>query len=451
MNIYDNATNTQQSLWHHIQRTLYLAFPVVLSRLGIISMVSIDVIVLGRVGSSELANYVLAKSVFDAPLILLIGLLMGVSVLTARSIGAARTEDAGPIWYRGLLLGIVYGSILLVVLQFSEHFFVLTGQEAGQAARSARVVSVLAFALPMVGLYNACSSFLEAVHRPYVSTIAIWTANLSNLAFNIVFVYGWGPIPPMGAVGCALATVLNFLLLAIGMMLYIRFRFDGREEYGVLAKISGLWSGGQEQRKAGYAAGASFGLEAAAFSVLVLFAGLLGEMALATYGILFQFIGLFFMGALGIAIATQIRVGNAWGRDDPHGMKLAGWTGLALSTVFTGSMSLLLYFAPEFMVGIFTNVPTIIAAAIPVLVWVAAALIFDGGQVVVNHACRGRGDTWIPTACHFASYWLFMLPVSAYCAFTLQLGITGLYIGVAISAVFSVFILSVRFAWLSRA
>lgn len=445
-----NVAVTNLSLTHHIHRTLQLAFPVILSRLGVIAMVSMDVVVLGRAGSQELADYILATSVYDAFLIMLVGLLMGVPVLTARAIGAGRDRDAGLIWYRGLLFALVYAAVMIVILQFSEGFFVLAGQDPLASVRSAVVASILSASLPAVGLFSVCSTFLESVNRPYISTIAVWIANLSNLALNMVLVFGWGPIPAMGAAGCALATVITFTLLALGLILFIRTGFRERERFGILEKQPSLWAGAKEQRKTGYGAGASFGLEAAAFSTLILLVGLLGEKALATYGVLFQFIALFFMGALGIAVATQIRVGNAWGRMDPHGMKYAGWVGLGLSVFSTGLISLLLYVFPEFMVSIFTNDTAIIAAAVPVLVWVAAAIVFDGGQVVINHACRGRGDAWMPTVLHFASYWLIMLPLSAYCAFSLDLGITGIYMGVAISAVFSVSVLSLRFAALCR-
>ncbi|MBL4906384.1 MAG: MATE family efflux transporter [Sneathiella sp.] len=450
MNTLQNAAVTNLSLWHHIQRTLQLAFPVILSRLGIIAMVSMDVIVLGRAGSNELADYVLGQSAFDTLLVMLIGLLMGVPVLTSRAIGAGREKDAGRVWYRGLFLAVLYGTLMFCVLQFAEHLYLASGQDPVQAARSADVTAVLAAAMPAVGIFSVCATLLESVNRPLIGTVAVWTANISNLVLNIVFVFGWGPIPAMGAIGCALATVINFSLLSLGLIWFIRTRFDERERYGVLEGRPTLWFGAEEQRKAGYGAGASFGLESAAFATLILMAGLLGELALASFGILFQFLALFFMGALGLAIATQIRVGNAWGRDDNHGMKYAGWVGLGLSVVFTGSTSLLLYIAPEFMVGIFTNDQEIILAAVPVLIWVAAAIVFDGGQVVVNHACRGRGDAWVPTACHFMSYWLVMIPISAFCAFALELGVTGIYMGVAISAVFSVFVLSFRFAWLSN-
>ncbi|MEH6405484.1 MAG: MATE family efflux transporter [Sneathiella sp.] len=441
-----------QPLSYHIRRTLHLAFPVILSRLGIIAMSAMDVIVLGRAGSTELSTYVLGQSVFDFLLVLMLGLLLGVSVLVARAIGANEDKQAGPIWYRGMVMALLYGSILFVILQFTEEYLLVTGQESDLAARAADVTAILAMSLPMIGLFTVSAGFLEAINRPFIGTIAILIANVSNLVLNIILVFGWDAagIPAMGAIGCSISTVLNFALLSFGLVFFIRKIYGDRAKYGILEKGFSIWRGASEQRSIGYGAGASFGLEASAFSVLVLFAGLLGEATLAVYGILFQFIALFFMGALGVAVATQIRVGNAWGRNDHHGMKYAGWTGLALSLVFTGSAAILLLSVPESMLRIFTIDQKIINAALPALFWVALSLVFDGGQVVVNHACRGRGDVWVPTICHFGSYWLLMLPASAYFTFEMGYGVSGIFMGVVVSAIFSVAVLSLRFARLSR-
>jgi len=442
----------EQPLSHHIRRTMQLAFPVILSRLGIIAMSAVDVIVLGRAGSAELSTYVLGQSVFDFLLVLMIGLLLGVTVLVARAVGANKDNLAGPIWYRGMILALVYGSVLFLILQFTEYYLLLTGQEGDLAARAADVTSILAMALPLIGLFTVSAGFLEAINRPFIGTVAILVANVSNFILNIILVFGWDAvgIPAMGAIGCSISTVINFALLSFGLIFFIRKVYGDRVKYGVLDKGFSLWKAAKEQRSIGYGAGASFGLEASAFSVLVLYAGLLGEATLAVYGILFQFIALFFMGALGVAVATQIRVGNAWGRDDHHGMKYAGWTGLALSLVFTGSAAILLLNAPEAMLRIFTIDEKIIMAALPALFWVALSLVFDGGQVVVNHACRGRGDVWVPTICHFGSYWLLMLPASAYFTFKMDYGVSGIFMGVVVSAIFSVAVLSLRFARLSR-
>ena len=438
------------SLRRHILRTLRLAGPVILSRVGTVSMLTIDVIVLGRAGADALADYVLGQSVVDSLIAVLAGLLLGVPVLVARQTGRGVDADVGQIWWRGLIYGGLVGLALCLVLQFAEPLFLLTGQTAEMAARGAAVTTLMAWAMPFIALYLVSLLFLEALHRPGIGVIAVVLANLCNLGLNIVLVFGWGPIPAMGAQGCALATVITAALLALGTGLYVRFVLPDRRRYGIDRANRGLWSAAGEQRHIGYAAGMSYGLEATSFAVMTLVVGTLGTLALASYGVLFQFLALPFMVSFGIATATQVRVSNAWGRTDPVGMRFAGWTGLLLSILFSIAMTAVFLAAPDTLIGLFTDDAAVAAAAAPIMIWVALALICDGGQSVVNNACRGRGDTWIPTVLHFASYWLLMVPLAILLAYGFGQGVAGVYQGIALSSVFSLAVLSARFAWISR-
>jgi len=93
----------------------------------------------------------------------------------------------------------------------------------------------------------------------------------------------------------------------------------------------------------------------------------------------------------------------------------------------------------------------VIAAAVPLILIVAPAMIGDGGQRVVAQALRGCHDAWFPTALHMISYAVIMVPLGWVLAFGLGLGVTGLLLAIAIASFASLGILSARFGWISRA
>ncbi len=434
----------------HVRRTLVLAWPMILNRVGIIAMGAVDVVVLGRAGATELADYVLGQAIQDSLIAMTIGLLIGVPVLVAREAGAGNAAAAGRIWRRGLGFGLGVGAALALALQAAEPLFLLLGQAPDLAARAAAVTRTLALGLPFIAAFFVSASFLEALHRPLVGLVAVTLGNLANLGLSIALVFGAGPLPAMGAVGCALATVLTFATLAIGLGVWVRLAMPERARFGV-TRPAGLAPPAREQFGMGLASGGAHLFEASSFAVMTLFIGLIGPLALAAHGVLFQFLALTFMVAFGIAGATQIRVGNAWGRGDPRGVRLAGWTGLGLAALLTGAVTLAFIADPGASVRLFTDEPEVIAAAAPVLVWVAFATVFDGGQAVMNQACRGRGDTWFPTALHFGSYWLVMVPAAWVLAFTAGQGLAGVYQAIMVASVFSLGALALRFRALSRA
>ncbi|MBB5515166.1 MATE family multidrug resistance protein [Rubricella aquisinus] len=440
-----------QSLSEHISRTLKLAWPVMLSRVGVVGFGTVDVIVLGRAGPEPLADYVLGLSLNDSLLAMLGGLLMGVGVLTARETGAGRDAAAGLILRRGLIYGCLIGLLAALLLQLAEPAFLLSGQTEARAASAGIVTATVGWALPFIALYWAAASFLEALHRPWVAMIAVALANLSNLALNIVLVFGLGPFEPMGAMGCALATVINSALLAAGLLAYTWFVLPSRARYGIRPSQSPDHAPKlPEQLKIGAFAGMSYLLEAGAFVTMSLFVGWLGTLALAAHGLAFQTLATLFMVAFGLAAATQVRVGNAWGRQDAHGMAMAGWTGLGIAAVFCSIGALICFLIPEVVLSLFTNDPAIIAAAAPVMLWVGLAIVFDGSQTVMSHSCRGRGDTWVPTLLHFGSYWCVMVPAGYLFAFTLEQGVSGIYQGIFVASIVSLSVLMLRFRSLAR-
>ncbi len=440
----------ENGLARHVRRTLVLAWPMILSRVGIVTMHTMDVIVLGRAGAGPLSEYVLGQAIQDSLLAMVIGLMMGVPVLVARETGRGNDAAAAAIWRRGLLLGAALGLAVTMVLQVAPALFLATGQDPDLAARAGRVARVLALSMPFVAVFYVSSAFLEALHRPMLALVAIAFGNLLNLALNVVLVFGAGPIPALGAVGCAAATVLTFALLAALLGAYVRFLMPDRARYGIGHALPGAAPPASEQARIGLASGGSFFFEVSSFTVMTVFVGWLGVLSLAAHGVLFQFLALLFMIAFGLAAATQVRVGNAWGRGDPAGVAMAGWTGLGLACLFAGTAALVVAARPAFFLGLFTTDPEVVARAAPVLVWVLVATVFDGGQSVMNNACRGRGDTWVPTMLHFGSYWMVMVPGAWLFAFPGGQGLAGIYQGILVASVVSILVLAARFRRLSR-
>ncbi|MEM6712975.1 MAG: MATE family efflux transporter [Pseudomonadota bacterium] len=447
-----NAPSGSGWAWH-IKRTLILAGPLILSRVGLLLMTTLDVVVVGRAGAQELAYYVLGYAVLDSLLAVMAGLQLGVPVLTARSIGQGKPQLAAIIWKRGVILCLVAGVAAAAFLQFAPAFFLATGQEPELAREGGAVTALLALSLPFSALFLVSAMFLEALEKPLYATAAVMVANVFNLVLSIVFVFGAGPIPAMGAWGCALATVITSAGLGIGLACFVRFGLKGRNEFGfakILDRTEVASAPASEQRRLGYAAGASYGLEAASFAGVTILAGLLGVIGLAAMGVLFQLFALTFMISFGIAGATQVRVGNAWGRGDPVGMAQAGWVGFGLSVIISVSVSAAYVVAPRFFAGLLTNDAAVLAATQTVMIWMVLALLTDGGQCVLNHACRGRGDTWVPTAFHVVSYWVIMLPLAWWLAIARDGGASGLYQAILVSTFVSMLAMGARFILLSR-
>ena len=77
-------------------------------------------------------------------------------------------------------------------------------------------------------------------------------------------------------------------------------------------------------------------------------------------------------------------------------------------------------------------------------------MIPDGGQVVLSHALRGRGDTVVPVLSHFLSYLFVMIPLSWLLALKLERGAAGILEAILIASVVAASLLVWRFYYVSK-
>jgi MATE family multidrug resistance protein len=306
------------------------------------------------------------------------------------------------------------------------------------------VLAILGLCLPGTTLFVTTTFFLEAIKRPLPGMVTILIANLLNAFLNWAFVFGNLGLPAMGAEGSALATSITRLVMAAMLIGYV-LTMPGHARFAVRERPTGGWRAGAKARQMGYATGASYGLEAAAFGSMSVYAGWLGVLDLAAWSIALNAMSFVFMIAVGLGVGAAVRVGHARGRGDHRAMATSGWVGLGATFIAMGLASLgFLAFATP-LARLFTGDPALMALAAATLAMASWVMVADGGQGMMLSAVRATGDTWVPTAMHFAAYFGVMIPLAWLLAFPLRLGAAGLFLGILAASVVAVSLLSWRF------
>lgn len=425
-----------------------LSLPIVVQRLGIITMGIVDTVMVGRFSSQELAYQSIGYVPVATMIVISIGLMMGTMVLTSNAFGAEDYKKCGRIWKRSIPYGFAIGMIGFTVCLFGEPMLLLLGQEADISRGGAVMMQAIAFGIPMTNVMLACTFFLEGINRPLPSMIFIILANGINVFLNWILVYGHLGFEPMGAEGSAWATTIVRTFLAVALILYI-IRMTDRDRFGILDKVDMRWKRWKRQRHLGYAAGITNGLEHVGFSALSVFSGWLGALSLAGMAIMFNVFGAPFMVAVGIAGATSVRVGIAYGRKDPRDLILAGSCGLAFNFLVMLPLLAALFYFPREIAALFTVDVALIEVATPLIILSAWMLMVDSGQTVMGSALRGRRDVWFPTFLYFLSYLAVMVPLAYYLAFNSGRGAGGLVESAVYASILSFVLLGGRFYLLS--
>ncbi|MDX5331149.1 MAG: MATE family efflux transporter [Caulobacteraceae bacterium] len=428
---------------------LKLSGPVVLARLGIMTMGLMDAIVVGRFSAEQLGFHALAWAPTSVVLTMAIGLLAGVQVMTARAVGEGRPHESGAVLRRGLVYGTWIGLASMVVLALLGPVGLANmGLEDSLAKGAAWPVVVFALSLPTYVIACAASFWLEGLSRPVPAMVIMWLANAVNLAFLLVLVPGAFGLPALGAVGAAWATFAARAFLMVGLLIYIATMRDARG-LGVFDKPRRDRAAEAEQRKVGYGAGASNFFEVAAFASLNIVAGWIGVLALAAWTVVLNVVAMVFMVPLGLAAATAVLVSRAYGAREREAVIRAGLIGFTVTALFGVLVSLVVWPAAPWIAAAYTTEPEVIAVATGALVLSCLFLLTDALQVVIAQALRARGDVWLPTFTHLTSYILVMMPLAWWLALPMGLGVMGLVWAVIIASLLSAGLLGWRFWRLS--
>lgn len=424
---------------------LNLAWPVVLARVGIMTMGLTDAIVVGRFSAEELAFHSLGWAPHSVMLTTAVGLLMGIQVMTARLIGAGRGHEVGAVLRRGLAYGLQIGLAGALALVLAGPWALTRiGLDPSLAQGAGRALVLFALSLPFYLVSVVGQFFLEALGKPKPGMAAMWVANGVNLALNLWLVPGGSGLPVEGAVASAWATFFARLSLAAFLVVYIlRMREAG--PLGVFARPRPDPAQAGEQRRIGYAAGASYFIEVGAFAGVTLVAGLLGATAVAAWTIVLNVAAIIFMMPMGLSTATGVLVGRAYGAQDAAGVRRAGLMGLGVVAALTLVVCGLVWLGADWIAGAYARDPEVVAVAAAALVLSCLFFVVDGLQVVAAQALRAAADVWLPTAMHLVSYALIMLPLGWWLAVPMGLGVDGIVWAVIVASVVSAALLCARF------
>jgi len=433
----------------HVSELLRLAGPIIVSRMGILGLMTADTVMVGRFSASELAYQSIGTALIIPVLLTFMGFIMGTIVVVSNHYGAGEFEDCGRAWRRAVPYATVLGVIALGFSYFGSTWLSLSGQTPVLSERGGAVMQITGYGLPAHLIFLASAFFLDGIRRPKPAMVLMIVANILNVFLNWAFIYGEFGFSANGAEGAAWATTVARWVLALGAIGYVWLMSD-HEVYGVRYAAGGGWKAWSDQRNLGYATGISIGVESMSFAVLAIYAGWLGEDALAAYSIALNVLAIFFMLAIGFGSATAVRVGIAYGRKDLPDMMLAGWVGLGVAVSALAAVSVVLFGFSGEISHLYSGDADVVSLAAPVIAFIGYVLIFDGGQAVMSNVLRGRRDVWVPSLIQTISFVLVMIPFSWMFAFPFGYGPLGLFYGIFIGAFVSLVLQGGRFHQLGQ-
>ena len=391
--MYSFATYKEQ-----YKANLRLALPVVLTQLGQILTQVADNLMVGRYGGSDptpLAAVSFGGAVFFILFIAAIGIALGMTPLVGELYAQGDREKSSGLLQNGILfyglLGVAMAAVQYAVIPLMYHL----GQPAEVVDMAIPYYRMLVWSMPFIMLFFTFKQFLEGVGNTKVEMFVTIAANLANIGFNWVFIYGRYGFPEMGAEGAGLGTLMSRIIAPMLMIGYFYSRSKYRVYLEGFSPRNYSWASVRQLLHMGLPISMQMFLEASAF----------------------------------VGTATTIRVSHCYGARDIGQLSLAAKASYHLVLAWNALAALVFITMRNVIPTFFTTNAEVIAIASNLMVFAALYQLSDGIQNVSVGILRGIQDVKIIMPIAFVSYWLLNLPAGYLFGFTMGMGPSGLFLG----------------------
>ena len=201
---------------------LSLSFPVILGMLGHSFVQFADNIMVGQLGTAELAAVSLGNSFVFIAMSLGIGFSTAITPLVAEADGAGNVAAGKSALKHGLLLCTLMGISLFGIILLAKPLMYLMKQPPEVVELAMPYLDLVAFSLVPLIIYQAFKQFSEGLSQTKYPMYATVIANFVNILLNYLLIFGsWG-FPKMGIVGAAWGTLLSRILLVLFLWVLLK-------------------------------------------------------------------------------------------------------------------------------------------------------------------------------------------------------------------------------------
>ena len=396
-----------------------------LGNLGFILIGVGDVIVAGRHSTETLASVSIANAIINCIVMIGIGIISSLSAILSNYRGAGKSAEK--YFYPALK----FTTIASIIISFAVMAFIPIIDKLGFEPHLAQLVKdyfwIISFSI--FGAYLHCMSkeYLQAFEIVVFPNVLTVICIFVNLILNIIFAFGYGPIPEMGTKGLALSTLITRYLMG-GILFWYCFHKTNIQHY----KDKEFY---KDLLKVGTPSSLAVVIEFIGFNATTVILGRISGIYAAAQNIVCTLTTVSFMIPFAISNATAVKVGFANGAKYYKSLKTYAFTGITMAVAFMACSAIVVGTFPKFLVSLFTKDQELINVCIPIVFALCFFQVFDGLQVALAGIFRGLKQTGIVMISNFIGYWLVSIPLGCLLAFKYKMDLLGFWYGLVCAAV----------------
>jgi len=438
---------------------LRLAAPVILGMLGHTFVGLIDNIMVGQLGTAELAAVSLGNSFMFVAMSLGIGFSTAITPLVAEADGENNFNKGKSACKHGLFLCTTIGVLLFFGVLIAKPLMYSMKQPLEVVELAIPYLNLVAVSLIPLVMFQALKQFSDGLSMTKYPMYATLVANIVNIILNYVLIFGKFGFPEMGIVGAAVGTLASRVVMIILLWWILRSK-ERSKAYVRAIKLFVLES--QMLKKIirlGFPSALQMFFEVGIFTAAVWISGILGKNPQAANQIALNLAAMTFMVGMGLSVTAMVRIGNQKGLQKFEELRRIAFSIFLLTLMIEVIFALFFIAFNEVLPQIYldgndiknlADNTEVISIAARLLLIAALFQISDGLQVVALGALRGLQDVKIPTIITFIAYWLIGFPISYHLGLQTAYKSSGIWVGLLAGLSTSAILLYIRFNYLSK-
>ena len=405
---------------------LRIAWPALIELLLTQLASMVDMMMVGQLGPWAITAVGLTIQPKFLMMAMFMAMNVGATALVARYKGANEPQKANAVLRQALLLTLVLSVAASVVgYVFSGQMVLIMGAEDAQTLAGGTVyLQIQMIGFVFMALSTTITAALRGVGNSKTAMMYNLAANIVNVIFNYLLIYGNYGFPEMGVAGASLATIIGqFVACFISFAVILRGK-----KYLILRLRDGFrphWESLRSIFRIGFPALVEQLVMRAGVIIYSIMVASLGTVAYATHQVSLNILALSFMSGQAFAVSATSLVGQSLGKKRFDMAQAYSSRTRRVGMVFSLAMGLLFFFFGKQIVMLYSDDPTIILQGAYILKLVALIQPFQSSQFILAGALRGAGDTRSTAIIMFITVLLVRPLISGLCIYLLGLGLYG--------------------------
>ncbi|HZI68209.1 MAG TPA: MATE family efflux transporter [Hanamia sp.] len=427
-------------------KTLKLAFPIILGEVSQMMLGIIDTAMVGAVNYKQLAAAALVMSVINIPFVFGIGITISVSQMVSMAHGRRDGKLVSHYLYNGFWLCSISAIVISIAIELSKNILFHLDQDPVVAQLALPYLQIMGWSVVPMLLFLSLKQFTDGLEFTKTAMVLSLAALPMNAFLNWLFIYGnWG-FPRLELVGAGWATLITRIFIFIFLALIILYHKTFRRYIAVRSIVWKLnWKTIKELLQIGVPSSFQISMEAGAFAVSGILIGTIGAVEQAAHQIALSCASLTFMVSMGLSQAGSIRASNSFGRKDWKLINAIGKSTLLMALIYGTFCAMIFIFLRKPLALVFNENSEVVSMTSYLLLFAALFQISDSTQAISAGLLRGIKDVNVPTIFIAIAYWAIGIPVGCVLAFYFKMGAAGIWTGFITGLTFSATFLSLRF------